>query len=191
MSTAAVLESLAARLKAERERQGLTLDQLAGATGLSRAYLSRLESGDRQPPIATLLTLAQALGVRVGALLGEDEGAPSLAVHLPSGRSYESNGLSITTASGYTGSRELDALRIAIPADRPAAPFAQHRGEEWLHVLLGIVRLEYGADIVLLEPGTSAHFDASTPHRLSTPQGDAELLLVASASRQSLPQSAH
>jgi transcriptional regulator with XRE-family HTH domain len=191
MSTSAVLLSLAGRLKAERERQGLTLDQLAAATELSRAHLSRLESGDRQPSIATLLTVADALGLRVSDLLGENDESGALSIH-PAGQiPYVHNGLSITACSGYSGSRELQALRIIVSPKREGAPFAQHRGEEWLSVVRGVLRLEYGADTHLLSPGTSAHFDASIPHRLGAPDGEAEVLLVASTAGQALPQPAH
>ena len=68
-----VLASLGDRLRMERERQGLTLDQLAELADLSKPYLSRLESGERQPAIGTLLVLARSLGVSVASLLGEDD----------------------------------------------------------------------------------------------------------------------
>ena len=44
-------------------RAGLTLEQLAQRAELSTAHLSRLESGERQPSVAALLSLARALGV--------------------------------------------------------------------------------------------------------------------------------
>ena len=49
-------------------RRGWTLDELAERTGLSKAYLSRLEAGDRQPSIARLLTLAKAYNVSIASL---------------------------------------------------------------------------------------------------------------------------
>ncbi len=50
----------AARL---RKAAGLTQEQLAERCGLSQQYLSRLESGKRNPTIVTLYELATALGV--------------------------------------------------------------------------------------------------------------------------------
>ena len=58
----AVLISVGQRLRAARERVGLTLDQTAELSGLSKAHLSRLESAERQPSIAALLSLSGALG---------------------------------------------------------------------------------------------------------------------------------
>jgi transcriptional regulator with XRE-family HTH domain len=53
-----VLSSISERFRAARERAGYTLDELATLTGLSKAHLSRLESAERQPSIAALLTIS-------------------------------------------------------------------------------------------------------------------------------------
>jgi transcriptional regulator with XRE-family HTH domain len=62
-------ERMAARLKAIRERRGLTQEQLAEKSGVSRTYLARLETGRQDPTLSTLEKLAKALGVKVGRLL--------------------------------------------------------------------------------------------------------------------------
>jgi len=58
------------RLKQLREARGLTQAALAKRTGVSRAYLARLEIGRHDPPLSTLEKLAKALRVKVGRLLG-------------------------------------------------------------------------------------------------------------------------
>ena len=50
----------AARL---RKEAGFTQEQLAERSGLSQQYLSKLESGRRNPTVVTLYELAMALGV--------------------------------------------------------------------------------------------------------------------------------
>ena len=72
------LSSIAERLRDERTRAGLTLDQLAQRAELSTPHLSRLESGERQPSIAALLSLARALGVSMSTLLGERRRVPAI-----------------------------------------------------------------------------------------------------------------
>jgi transcriptional regulator with XRE-family HTH domain len=189
MTATAVLSSLGSRLRAARERQGSSLDDVSAQTGLSKAHLSRIESGERQPAIATLLTLAAALGVRVGALLGEDAIAGSLGLHPPGEEPREDAlGLRIEACSGFDGSRDLNALRVHIGPDRVPPPFSTHPGEEWLYVTLGSVHLEYAGRVEVLGPGTAAHFDSNQPHRLSAPEGDAELVLVATSPPQRRPE---
>lgn len=53
---------LAARLREHRLASRLTLEVAAARVGLSPAYLSRLETGRRQPSLPVLLGLARAYG---------------------------------------------------------------------------------------------------------------------------------
>src|SRR5580693_8872423 len=50
---------IAARLNRLRTERGWTLAELSRLTKLSKPYLSRLESGQRQPSLAALLALAR------------------------------------------------------------------------------------------------------------------------------------
>ena len=59
----------AARL---RKAAGLTQEQLAERCGLSQQYLSKLESGKRNPTVVTLYEIAQGLGVSHMELVRED-----------------------------------------------------------------------------------------------------------------------
>ena len=66
-SFAAIL-SLIARFKAERERQGLTLAEVAGRMQIDPPALSRLETGKMlNPTLATLHKWAEALGQKLVA----------------------------------------------------------------------------------------------------------------------------
>jgi transcriptional regulator with XRE-family HTH domain len=171
--------SIAESLRAARSRCGYTLDQLAERAGLSKAHLSRIESAERQPSVATLLTLSRVLEVPVSVLLGESNDARPLSIWRDDQPPHLINGLAITAYSGFAGSRALEAVKIVIEPNRAPLPFARHRGEEWVYVLSGVLRLEYDAESHLLDAGQSAHFDADRPHRLGAPGGMAEVLLVA------------
>jgi DNA-binding XRE family transcriptional regulator len=55
-----------AELRRERERQGLSLTEMAERTGIDRATISKLETGNlNNPTIGTLRTYAKALGRRL------------------------------------------------------------------------------------------------------------------------------
>jgi transcriptional regulator with XRE-family HTH domain len=186
MVTEATLASIGERLRSARDRAGLTLEQLAEATGLSKAHLSRLESSERQPSIAALLDLSAALGVQVNTLLGEDRSSSPLSISVGDEFQHEANGLAITTRSGFPGSSAIEALSITIAPDRAPSPPARHRGEEWLYVLSGTLVLEYDGDEHCIETGQCAHFDADRPHRLTAAGGATEILMVAAQDSRSL-----
>jgi transcriptional regulator with XRE-family HTH domain len=54
------------RLRAARE---MTQERLAEKTGLTRVHIARLESGNHDPTLSTLMKLAKALKVTVSDLL--------------------------------------------------------------------------------------------------------------------------
>lgn len=69
------LPGLGARLREHRLAGRLTLEAAAARAGLSPAYLSRLETGRRQPSLPVLLSLARLYGATVAGLLGEQTAA--------------------------------------------------------------------------------------------------------------------
>ena len=173
------LSSLAENLREERTRAGLTLEQVALRADLSVAHLSRLESGDRQPSVAALISLSRALGVSMSTLLGERRDAPAIGLSLPGSPTMEANGIVVAPCSGFPGSSTLEALQIRLGADREPPEPARHRGEEWIYVVAGQLRLEFDGHIYRLDAGSTAHFDANRPHRLGTDSGTVEVLVVA------------
>ena len=66
-----LIQALAA-LRRERERQGLSLTNMAERTGIDRATISKLETGKiPNPTVGTIRTYARALGRRLGWILQE------------------------------------------------------------------------------------------------------------------------
>jgi transcriptional regulator with XRE-family HTH domain len=191
MKSDSAVTELGERLRAAREARGLTLDQLSTSVGVSKAHLSRLETGDRQPSVGILVEVAAALGTRVSALLGEDMAGAALATFAPDTPRLAVAGLEIAPGSGFPGSRALEALRVHVPCDRePPAP-ALHRGEEWVYVLRGVLELEFDGLLHELRPDTAAHFDATRPHRFSAQVTGADLLLVSADYRPEINSIQH
>jgi len=62
------------RLRALREAAGKSQGDLADRAGLSRTYLNQLEAGKRDPSLSTLMRLAQALNVKLEALIRAEGG---------------------------------------------------------------------------------------------------------------------
>jgi len=62
-------EALAIRLKTMRIEQGLSLDELANKSGVSRASLSRIEKGDVSPTAQVLGKLCNAFEITLSRLM--------------------------------------------------------------------------------------------------------------------------
>jgi quercetin dioxygenase-like cupin family protein/DNA-binding XRE family transcriptional regulator len=196
---AEVTQTLGSRIHSMRESRGWTLEQLAQRAELSKAYLSRLESGDRQASIAALCAVAKAYGVSVAHLFEQPDAVADCVIvrgdihgsgrgDVRSGGASDvgrsamisANGLRYVPLSSSTKPFNLQPIAVTIPRDRPGSESYQHDGEEWLHVTAGRVRLTLNGAVHELETGDSVHFDSRLAHRLDAMGGsDAKIILVA------------
>ncbi|WP_246284273.1 XRE family transcriptional regulator [Gordonia asplenii] len=69
---------VAAALKRERGRAGLSITELARRAGIGKSTLSQLESGEGNPSVETLWALSLALGIQFSALV--DAPTPTVEV---------------------------------------------------------------------------------------------------------------
>ncbi|MBZ6137535.1 helix-turn-helix transcriptional regulator [Streptomyces olivaceus] len=166
--TAQVMTSLGARLRAIRQARGLTLAQLAAATGISVSTLSRLESGQREPGLRHLLPLARAHRLPLDELVGSRTGDPR--VHP---RPFTRHGQTWVPLTRNPNDG-LHAYKQILPA--PATPRTErtprpeqgsHEGHEWLYVLSGRLLLALGEHDLVLTAGQTAEFDTRVPHGIA------------------------
>jgi len=174
--------SFGARLRELRAQRGWTLQAVACRSGLSRAFLSRLESGDRNVSIAAALTLARIFDVSLASLFESPLAKePCVIVRGADAVPQPVNGLKYVPLSRAGRCFNLQPIKVTVPASRPGQEHYHHDGEEWIYVLAGALILSLAGKTYDLAPGDSVHFDSRLPHRLIAGGGrDVEVLLVAS-----------
>ncbi|MGY4708075.1 helix-turn-helix domain-containing protein [Mycolicibacterium sp. CBM1] len=153
---------MAQLVRAVRQRRGLTLDELASATGLTKSYLSKVERGQSTPSIAAAMKVARALDVDVAQLFSDDPRAAALTIERATERTSARHH---PVASGMLG-KAMSPFVV-----RPGRQFGthvhfDHPGQEFLFVHAGTIELKYGDDITTLHTGDCAYFDAAQPHKL-------------------------
>lgn len=87
---------LAQRLAALRAAAGLSLDQLAERTAISRATLSRLERGETSPGAGLLNRLCAAYGLTLSRLLAEVESQPLRLLRAAAQTSWRDKGAGLS-----------------------------------------------------------------------------------------------
>jgi transcriptional regulator with XRE-family HTH domain len=175
------LDSFGRRLRELRQGRDWSLQELAEKSGLSKTFLSRLETGDRQASIAAVLSLARIFGVSLASMFEDDFAIePCLIVRGAEAISKSTDGLTYTALSNAERFFNLQPLRLVVSPKRRGRAHFQHEGEEWIYVFSGRLTLSLAGKTYDLDPGDAAHFDSRLPHRLiARGRQDAEVLLVA------------
>jgi len=62
------VDKLSKRIRIERERRGLSQQQLADRAGISRGYLARLETARQDPTVSTVEKIVRALRIKLAYL---------------------------------------------------------------------------------------------------------------------------
>ena len=166
VGAAELARRVAHRMKAERAARNLSLDDLARASGVSRAALSQIETMKSNPSIGVLWKIAVGLGLTFAELLDEQRSLGTVSrrgdtqvLKSPDGR-FESRPLS---PAGVTPFVEVYELRMAARA-RYAAEAHAPGTREIVVVLSGLLRVTAGDSVFDLEPGDSIAFVADQPH---------------------------
>jgi len=65
--------AIGSRIRAARQGQRMTIEQVAESTGLTKGFLSRVERDLTSPSVASLVTLCQVLSIPIGDLFVDPE----------------------------------------------------------------------------------------------------------------------
>ncbi|MBF6411776.1 helix-turn-helix domain-containing protein [Nocardia cyriacigeorgica] len=170
-SVDAVIEQIAPRLRRAREKKGVSLAELARATGISTSTLSRLESAQRKPSLELLLPITAALGVPLDEIVA----SPRIVDPVRPRQAQTAAGRVLVPLSRHRG--EPRAYTMTIPATDDEPFLRTHPGYEWLYVLRGRLRVRLGSRDFVMAAGEAAEFDCRIPHWFgATGGGSVEVL---------------
>lgn len=153
-----------AKLRASRKAQGLTIDQVAEASRLTKGFISRVERDVTSPSVATLLTLCQVLSLSIGSLF---EAANAELVALDDAPRINMGGSgAFERLITPRDQSKVQVLRssLAPGADGGAALYTINCDVEVLHVLSGQVSLRFADRTVELGTGDTLTFSGREPH---------------------------
>ena len=126
-----VLSDVGSRVRRARRAREMTLDELGGASGISVAHLSRLESGIRHPSLATVLNVVAGLGGSVSELVKQPEvPRPGTVVRGAEAPIFEGEGFRFQPLMPEAGPQGLAAAKVILPVDRVEPRYHRHEGEE-------------------------------------------------------------
>ena len=161
---AAGTPSIGPKLRTTRLAQGLTIAQVAEATGLTKGFISRIERDETSPSVATLVTICQVLSLAIGSLFEADD--------------HEVIALEDAPLVNFGGSRVTERLltpraesRVQVlrsvlePGASGGADYYSISCEaEVLHVLAGAITLRFPHEEITLYAGDSVTIAGREPH---------------------------
>jgi DNA-binding transcriptional MerR regulator/quercetin dioxygenase-like cupin family protein len=156
------------RFRRLRTRRGLSLAQVARATGVSVGFLSALERGQMRSSIATLRRIARFYRTNILSLFEPASDNPRLV--RPNQRKILETNPEVRMELLAWGNTVMEPHLFRIKPGGGSGESYSHEGEEFLHVLRGSFEIWLnGKEHYELKPGDSLYFESSTPHRWKNP----------------------
>lgn len=176
IGAAELARRVADNLRARRKSRGMSLDDLANASGVSRAALSQIETHKSNPTVGLLWKIAVGLGVPFAELIGEVKGGISVL--------RRTDGQVLRSLDGKLESRPLapagtsplvEVYELRLSARSTHAADAHAPGtHELVVVLSGSLRMRVATtaeenEVYDLVAGDSISFPADVPHAYENP----------------------
>ncbi|GAA4897855.1 helix-turn-helix protein [Stackebrandtia albiflava] len=174
------LDVIAASLRRERARLGLSLSEVAKRAGIAKSTLSQLESGTGNPNVETLWALGVALDVPFAALV--EPPVPAVKVIRMGegpGVAAERADYIATLLAGSPGHTRRDLYLITAEPGEPRYS-DPHMPGVVEHVVLasGLARIGPAEDPVELSPGDYVSYPGDAPHIFDAREAGTMAVLV-------------
>lgn len=174
------VEALATNVRHLRETHGLSLSEMGERSGIAKATLFKVERGQTNPTLETLLAIARTFDVHVADLMTQPERAPVEVV--PDG---EGEDISDTASFGRAlrsqviGAGTLEIHAQTFKEDTPEVSASHGPGaREHVFVRSGTIRLGPVGHEVQLSVGDYATYAADRTHRWHAVDGEASVWIV-------------
>jgi transcriptional regulator with XRE-family HTH domain len=165
------------RLRALRRERGLTIAQLAEATGLTKGFISQLERDLTSVSLSSLARICAALDVRFGDVL--DEGTSGEVI-----RRDEAGWMDIGSHRDMLlSSRDDSRLALLESRIQPGGSagellYSFPADVELVYVVEGRLELRVNDDLLVLDAGESFTYSPRDPHTWRNPSASEETVVL-------------
>ena len=169
------------KIKELRVMTGLTQEELADRSELSKGFISQVERNLTSPSIATLTDILQCLGTNLQEFFSE---APAEEqVVFKASDYFEKVDAELKNKIEWiipnAQKNTIEPIYLTLQAGGSTCPDTPHEGEEFGYVLQGAVSIHLGNKTYKAKKGESFYYTADKTHFLSSKNG-ATLIWVSS-----------
>jgi len=163
---------LGGRIRTERLRRGLSLEDLAARSGVSRSMLSGVERGEKVPTVLVLDRIATGLGTSIARLLGEQRSSPVVLLRRDDQDvARDPSGWERRILSPVLPGVEFEFMRTTIGLGVNAGEFLPHSpgSREYVAIERGTLLLTIDGTPYTLRAGDSIYYDGDCVHAFANP----------------------
>lgn len=168
-------DDIGARLRALRQRHGLSQRELARRTGVANASISQIEAGKLNPTVSMLKRVLDGIPVSLSEFFADDlDAAERVFFRAAELTEIADGGVSYRQVGGNLRERAIQLLRERYePGAGTGRHALRHDGEECGLILSGRLRVTVGDREQLLGPGDAYYFRSNQPHTFHNPGSEA------------------
>ena len=156
---------IGAKLKELRVQKGLTQEELADRTELSKGFISQVERDLTSPSIATLMDILQALGTDLKDFFNEE---PEEQIVFHEGDYFEKEDDEYKNRMEWiipnAQKNIMEPVRLTLAPGGNTYPDNPHEGEEFGYVLSGSITIHIGKKSYRAKKGESFYFTPKSTH---------------------------
>lgn len=171
---------IGSRIKELRVVNGLTQEELADRTELSKGFISQLERDLTSPSISTLADILQCLGTTIGDFFSEEDDE-QIVFGTDDYFESEDNELKnrIEWIIPNAQKNTMEPIRLTISPGGATCPDNPHPGEEFGYVVKGEITIHLGKALHHAAQGESFYYTPEKMHYITSKEG-AEVIWVSS-----------
>lgn len=157
------------RIRQLRLEQHRTQQEIAKSAGFTKSLLSKIESGQVVPPVATLIKIAEALGTSVSSIIESGNHLNTVAgsaAEVTEGLVQTERGYWIYPFASRHRGKRMQPILIVARKGEVKEHHLTHRGEEFIYVLEGSMWVEVGEERHRLTAGGSIYFNSTETHQV-------------------------
>ena len=166
------------KIRQLRTQKGLTLEELASRSELTKGFLSQLERNLTSPSIDSLDDILEALGTNLADFFKEDK-AEQIVFRAPDFFVDARENCTVHWIVPNTQKNRMEPILLTLPEGGESFEMEPHSGEEFGYVVRGSVVLECDGKKSALREGETFYLHGRTFHRLKNErQEPAQVLWV-------------
>ena len=168
---------IGARIRVARQRRGMSLEQVAAETGLTKGFISQVERNLTSVSVASLVNICNSIGLRIGSLF--EPARRDLIRH--SDRPRINFGGENVTEFMLTPANQSQ-IRVIQSQIQPGGgsgdePYSLNGEAEFVHVESGELEITVHGDTYRLGIGDSLTFSPRDAHNWRNPTNDETVVL--------------